>query len=528
METLSLQSSLQQGYGIIDLALSNIVVHFFQGATFSVAISTIFICLTITFLYYETRRRNLRVQSFDGPRGLPFIGNLFHLKRNIGIAAEQYRIWSREYGDVFQVQLGDIPVLVVNGASTARAIFFGNSGALSSRPTFYTFHGIISKSAGYTMGTAPYSKSLNLGRKKTPLGKPAVASYIPILDTETRDFIRQCLDTSNGTPIDPLPLLLRQSLSLDLSICWGRRVSLDDPLLREIPDVEHQIVNLRNTMTNLQDCIPLLRFPWSSTTKKAESLRERRSIYFTELNRELDERIQMGTQKPCLRADLLSRPDVTEEELNLICLSFISAGMSPTSSTLDWSIAFLAQRPDIQEAAYQAISTHYNSDVVLGEAEDDQGCEYVVALAKECLRYFTTPRASLPRSTVKEFSWEGKVIPVGTTVFLNAWGCNMDPNIWPEPFVFDPTRWLKNPNAPLFTYGIGYRSCSGISLANRLLYLFFVRLISAFEVLKGSDVDVNPVTGATTTEDLVCSPERYTVIFKPRDEARLRQALRKC
>jgi 3-hydroxyphenylacetate 6-hydroxylase len=237
------------------------------------------------------------------------------------------------------------------------------------------------------MGTAPYSKSLNHGRKMTPLGKPAVASYVPILDVETRDFVRQCLNASKGGPIDPLPMLLRQSLSLDLSICWGRRVSLDDPLLTEIPEVEHQIVNLRNTMTNLQDCIPLLRFPWSSTTKKAESLRERRAIYFTQLNRELDERTRNGTQKPCLRANLLSRSDVSEEELNLISLSFISAGMSPTSSTLDWSIALLAQRPDVQDAAYEAIKDHYKGDTILGSAEDDQGCAYIVALAKECLRY---------------------------------------------------------------------------------------------------------------------------------------------
>jgi 3-hydroxyphenylacetate 6-hydroxylase len=65
-------------------------------------------------------------------------------------------------------------------------------------------------------------------------------------------------------------------------------------------------------------------------------------------------------------------------------------------------------------------------------------------------------------------------------------------------------------------------------LANRLLYLFYLRLISAFEIQKSSDVDVNPVTGASKAEDLVCSPERYTVVFKPRDEARLREALGGC
>jgi 3-hydroxyphenylacetate 6-hydroxylase len=100
-----------------------------------------------------------------------------------------------------------------------------------------------------------------------------------------------------------------------------------------------------------------------------------------------------------------------------------------------------------------------------------------------------------------------------------------DPTIWPSPHVFEPTRWLANPDAPLFTYGVGYRSCSGISLANRFLYLFFLRLITAFEILPESLVDVDPVRGIKSADDLVSSPRRYTVRFRPRDQSRLRQAL---
>jgi 3-hydroxyphenylacetate 6-hydroxylase len=236
------------------------------------------------------------------------------------------------------------------------------------------------------VGTAPYSKALNRGRKDTPLGKPAVRTYVKCLDIETRDFIQQCLSAHNQH-IDPLRLLQRMSLSLDLTLCWGRRISLADPLLTEIVQVEHEIVNMRNTITNLQDCIPLLRFPWSRTTKKALSLRRRRDAYFAQLNGELDRKIIEGTQRSCIRAQLLEREDVDEEELNLVCLTFISAGMAPTVATLQWSIAFLAQRPDIQAAAFIAINEHYgNRYKTLGDIDDDQGCQYIVALIKECLR----------------------------------------------------------------------------------------------------------------------------------------------
>jgi 3-hydroxyphenylacetate 6-hydroxylase len=54
-----------------------------------------------------------------------------------------------------------------------------------------------------------------------------------------------------------------------------------------------------------------------------------------------------------------------------------------------------------------------------------------------------------------------------------------------------------------------------------------VRLICAFEIMKGSEVDVDPVRGCKSTEDLVSSPRRYTLVFRPRDEKVLRQEAEK-
>ena len=60
--------------------------------------------------------------------------------------------------------------------------------------------------------------------------------------------------------------------------------------------------------------------------------------------------------------------------------------MAPTVATLQWSLAFLAQRPDIQAAAFAAMQKHLKEKGPLEDIEDDQGCQYIVALIKECLR----------------------------------------------------------------------------------------------------------------------------------------------
>lgn len=85
----------------------------------------------------EFIRASARVPGFKGPRGLPLIGNLAQIRTN---AAEQYRLWSKTYGPVYQIQLGNIPVIVVNSAAAAKVLFGQNAQALSSRPEFYTFH----------------------------------------------------------------------------------------------------------------------------------------------------------------------------------------------------------------------------------------------------------------------------------------------------------------------------------------------------------------------------------------------------
>lgn len=103
----------------------------------------------------------------------------------------------------------------------------------------------------------------------------------------------------------------------------------------------------------------------------------------------------------------------------------------------------------------------------------------------------------------------------------------MDSNTWgADAKDFRPERWLEQPDAPLFTYGLGYRMCAGSLLANRELYLAFMRMLSCFEIVGHGDVDVHPVRGSSDPTSLVTMPHRYEVYFKPRDGDGLRSLLK--
>jgi 3-hydroxyphenylacetate 6-hydroxylase len=418
---------------------------------------------------------------------------------------------------------------------------------------------VLSNTAGTTIGTSPFNESLKRRRKgaASALNKPSITTYIDHLDIETRDFVKEGFELGKaGTVgVDPMPMIQRLSLSLALTLNWGTRMgSRDDPMFDEITEVEEEISKFRSTTGNLQDYIPLLRLnPFNPGSMRAREMRKRRDVYLKRLNDDLDERMKKGTHKPCIQANVILDKEaaLNKEELTSISLTMLSGGLDTITTLVQWSVALLAQRPDIQTKAVQEIRKLYTEEEPLCDAYDDQKCGYIVALVRECLRYYCVLRLALPRATVKDIVYEGRIIPAGSTIYLNAWACNMgtsvsryhvlttplqssehiltprqtDSKVWSDPEDFRPERWIEQPDAPLFTYGLGYRMCAGSLLANRELYLTFLRMLNAFELLKDSEVETHPVRGSADPTSLVTMCRHYKVIFKPRNERALREAL---
>lgn len=72
---------------------------------------------------------------------------------------------------------------------------------------------------------------------------------------------------------------------------------------------------------------------------------------------------------------------------------------------------------------------------------------------------------------------------------------------------------------------MGYRMCAGSLLANRELYLVYMRLLNSFRVEKYDEIDSHPLTGNSDPASLVALPRRFRALFVPRNEALLTEAL---
>lgn len=67
--------------------------------------------------------------------------------------------------------------------------------------------------------------------------------------------------------------------------------------------------------------------------------------------------------------------------------------------------------------------------------------------------------------------------------------------------------------------------CAGSLLANRELYLLYMRLLNSVKIEKHDDVDCHPVSGSLDPTSLVAMPRRYRATFTPRNPEALGKAL---
>ena len=69
--------------------------------------------------------------------------------------------------------------------------------------------------------------------------------------------------------------------------------------------------------------------------------------------------------------------------------------------------------------------------------------------------------------------------------------------------------------------------CAGSLLANRELYLLFLRMLSSFKIEGDENIDYHPVKGNSDPTSLVAIPKKYLARFVPKNEQALREILAK-
>ncbi|TGJ79281.1 hypothetical protein E0Z10_g9482 [Xylaria hypoxylon] len=481
------------------------------------------------------------------PGAYPVFGHLIQLGEDHASVCEK---WWRQYNhSVFQVKLGNTRAVVVNSFEDCKKMLLGNQNATIDRPKLYTFHGVISSTQGFTIGSSPWDESCKKKRKAagTALGRPAMRNYYPMFDLESYCILRDIhKDSQNGAlEVNVRPYIQRYALNTTLTLCYGIRMdTVYDELLREILHVGSAISMLRSASENLQDYVPFLRYlPNNKKNASSKDLRERRDKYLNHLLDKVREMIKNGTDKPCISAAILKDQEtkLTGVEVSSICLSLVSGGFETIPGTMTSCIGSLStpEGQIWQDRAYEDIKRHYPD---IRDAWTDcyvnEKVPYLNAIVKEAGRYYTVSSMSLPRKTVTEINWNGAIIPPKTMILINAQAGNHDTDHFgKDANKFDPERWLSSVNPPVeaeinglghLSFGTGSRACSGQFIASRLLNAALLRLITSYKIVASESEPPNTdyVEYNQFKTALVAIPRDFKVNLIPRDSAMTTECLR--
>lgn len=314
-------------------------------------------------------------------------------------------------------------------------MLLGHQSALIDRPTLYTFHGVISSTKGFTIGTSPWGESCKKKRKSagTTLNRAGLKNYFSAMDFESYCLLRDLeIDGKSGLlDLDLRRYMQRYALNMTLTICYGIRMdTIDDATLQEILEVGSAISRLRSASENYQDYVPLLRYmPDNSKRRLGNQLRKRRDAYLTILLDQVMDMIQKGVDKPCVSSAALKDEEtkLSKIEVSSICMSLVSGGFDSVSGTLVACIGTLSSSAGmyIQEQAYREIMKYYpDTETAWQKCLEEEKVPYINALVKESTRYYTVTPMIPPRKTLTDVQWGGALIPAKTMVLVNAQAAN--------------------------------------------------------------------------------------------------------
>ena len=110
-------------------------------------------------------------------------------------------------------------------------------------------------------------------------------------------------------------------------------------------------------------------------------------------------------------------------EVGSICLSLVSGGFETIPGTLTSVIGSLSTKEgqEIQKTAYAAILEAYDGDreAAWKDCIMNERVDYINALVKEGVRFYTVSSMSLPRKAIEDFHWHGSLIPKGTMILIS-------------------------------------------------------------------------------------------------------------
>ncbi|KAK7350659.1 hypothetical protein VNO77_09516 [Canavalia gladiata] len=473
----------------------------------------------ITFVFMLKQKRKNKLNLPPSPPKLPIIGNLHQLGT---MPHRSFQALSKKYGPLMFLQLGQTSALVVSSADVAKEIYKTSDLAFSNKS-----QNTAAKMIMYgcmDVAFVPYSNDWRQKRKLCVfdlLSVKRVRSFHSIRVEEVADMLDSIREAcgSKSSIVNMSEMLIETSNNIMSRCALGRKYDTPDgtvsfgqlgrrmtkdlgtfcvgdffPSLGWIDHLTGQIAEFKSTFCALDAF-----FDWLVAERK--KMRKGNAQSDDKDFVDILLKIQEGGNHDF---------QPSHDDVKAILMDMFAGGSDTTSTLLEWMFAALMKNPDKMKKAQEEVRRVVGNKLEVKE-DDLNEMKYLKCVIKESFRLYPPVPLLTPRETVSDVKIKGFDIPAKTTVFVNAWAIQRDPENFERPEEFLPERFekmaevdFKGQDFQLIPFGFGRRGCIGISFAVASIEYMLANLLYWFDwklpEIGDQDVDMSEICGITASK----------------------------
>ncbi|XP_063961541.1 cytochrome P450 1A1-like [Lytechinus pictus] len=435
-------------------------------------------------------------RSLPGPWGLPIIGNMLSVDtKNLHLSMIKL---AKDYGNVYKLQLGSRPVLVLNGLEAIKHALIEQPVVFAGRPDMFTFNLMNSMSIyGPALAFKTHSEQLKLHRSIAEetfrhFSEGGRAQFFEDLMKGEAEELVGNLKASRTEGIPAIQRLLRLSVTnLSLWYLFSKRSSYDDKTLTDIISLTSDSEKPSGSGSAL-DFFPWLRYITTKSVTPLKNFRKKFGEILVGIIEEHDSLYESGSERDIM-GHLITTGRNSEDELQRLGLNgkalyqsafdFFPAGTETILATLEWMMVYMVTHPEVQSDVQLEIDNIIGRDRLPSWSDREK-----LPLTQSCLleiqRHATAVPFAVPHSTTRDTVLDGYYIPKDMLVFVSIYSAHFDPGVWDKPEEFNPRRFLtldgkldEEKTKLAIPFSLGVRRCVGSGLARIKLFTYFTTFL---------------------------------------------------
>ncbi|KAI1734986.1 cytochrome P450 [Xylaria scruposa] len=492
------------------------------------------ILLPFLYLLHSRLRQSSPAESRfpPGPPTVPFLGNIHQIPFTKPFL--KFAEWGRTYGShgLLGLRMGpNAKAVVLNNWTSVRDLLDLRGAIYSSRPYMPIVEYII-PSGDVHMAFMPYGAQWRNARKTIMdfLKGSEVDKLLPLQHAESVQLIRDILHDPERWH-DYSTRMFGAVIMASVFGVRGKDISPKSKIMTFF-DVQAEWAGvLAQGAAPPLEIFPFFKYvpdfltPWKGWKQRMENVKQRQNKLYHDLVAEARTRIANGKGQDSFAAAVLGNNDKTnyrDEELDYLLGFMMEAGSDTTANAFQTFVLALATHPNLQAQLQEEVDHVFGPKVMPNASASSNDLPLVRACFYELLRWRPSLPMALPHCTTRDDVYEGMLIPANTTIIMNSWALNHDPDEYENPDAFDPSRFLKHPlgikptldamnkipdeliedtaasygfRRRNYGFGAGRRVCAGQRMAENSMMMTMAKLVWSFDVV--------PTRGATQLDTSV-------------------------